>query len=272
MSLTASPVKATALQHGLPVLQPQDLAAPEFLSDLKSYDAELFLVVAFRILPPAVFTLPSHGTINLHASLLPKYRGAAPINWVLLNGESETGVTTFFIEEKVDTGKMQEAIPIPEHMVAGELAEALAELGADLIVKTVDGIEKGELVPHSQSGIVSSAPKISKEMGCLDWSQPTRKVYNQFRGLSPVPGVYSFLQDRLYKIPMMRPDAQSIPAETQPGQVIHIQPGHSFAVATADGSMQILQIQPEGRRSMSAAEFLRGYSLALGDLFEQTLV
>ncbi|NLP08880.1 methionyl-tRNA formyltransferase [bacterium] len=269
--MTASPVKLAAQRAGLPVLQPLSLTDPAFIAALQGFGAEVFIVVAFRILPPEVFTLPVRGAINLHASLLPSYRGAAPINWALLNGESRTGVTTFLIEKQVDTGRLllQKEIAIPDDMIAGELYQTLAVLGADLLLETLDGLESGRLQARPQSGVATAAPKINKEMGCIDWTQPTARIYNLYRGLSPIPGVYSYRQNRLFKFQRMRP--ASGPIQGDPGSVVEIQPGAGFTIATGDGALQILQLQPEGRRSLTADEFLRGYPLAPGDRFQSSV-
>jgi len=266
--MTASPVKIAAERAGLPVLQPLSLNDPAFIADLQGFGAEAFIVVAFRILPPEVFTLPARGAINLHASLLPNYRGAAPINWALLNGESRTGVTTFLIEKHVDTGQLllQKEIAIPDDMIAGELYQALAVLGADLLLETLDGLESGSLQPRPQSGVATAAPKIYKEMGCIDWTQPTTRIFNLYRALSPAPGVYSYCRNRLFKFQRMRP--ASGPVLADPGSVVEIQPGAGFSIATGDGAVQILQLQPEGKRSLTAGEFLRGYPLTRGDRFQ----
>jgi methionyl-tRNA formyltransferase len=272
--LTASSVKQKALLAGLDVLQPDSLSDIEFLSMLKSYEADLFVVVAFRVLPAAVFKMPARGVINLHASLLPQYRGAAPINWVLINGEKETGVSTFFIEEKVDTGNilLQRRMVIPDDMIAGELYEALGNMGADVLLETINGLQENRLVARPQVGSVTAAPKIHKELGCLDWTQSTQKIYNLFRGLSPIPGVYSHHHSKLFKFQKIRPGIGPVVPGFKPGSVVEIDPGNDFSIATVDGIVRILRLQPEGKRVMSAGEFLRGYPLAVGDLFTSAVI
>ncbi len=267
--MTATSVKLAGLREGLPILQPESLSDPGFLNALSSYHADLFVVVAFRILPAAVFKMPALGTINLHASLLPRYRGAAPINWALMNGEKETGVTTFLIDEKVDTGNilLQKSITVDEHMVAGELYELLRNIGADLVLQTVDGLAEKRLTPQRQIGTVTAAPKIGKEMGCIDWRQSTEKIYNLYRGLTPTPGVYSFLQNRLFKFPLMRPLHQFDMKGFEPGRII-ITRNSEMAVVCGDGALAVLKIQPEGKRTMDTAEFLRGTRLQAGDTFK----
>ena len=269
----ASAVKTCAVAAGVAVMQQEDLGDPDFIPSLAELAADLFVVVAFRILPPAVFNLPASGTINLHASLLPKYRGAAPINWALINGERETGVTTFFIEEKVDTGKilLQKKVPVADDMTAGELYAVLQQAGADLVVETVEGLADNRLQSTLQTGPTSAAPKIYKEMGCIDWFRSSREIYNLYRGLTPVPGVYSFHRGKLCKFLLMKPDATERIPQQEPGTVLHVsrQEGY-FSVQTADGSVQVHRVQLEGKKPLSVNEFLRGYALDEGDRFAQT--
>ena len=196
-----SDIKKTAIALNIPVLQPESLKDPDFIEQLKSFNAELFFVVAFRILPAVVFTLPSKGTINLHASLLPSFRGAAPINWALINGEKQTGVTTFFIEEKVDTGKilLQQSLDITPNMTAGELHDALAELGAEVVLNTVNGIDNETLSAVIQEGTVTQAPKITKEICEIDWSKSALDIHNFIRGLSPYPAAFTWYKNKNLK-------------------------------------------------------------------------
>ncbi|MBD3373464.1 methionyl-tRNA formyltransferase, partial [candidate division KSB1 bacterium] len=197
--MSHSAIKKVALDHDLFVLQPEDLQDPHFVDQLNRFKADLFIVVAFRILPYEVFTLPSKGTINLHASLLPKYRGAAPINWALIRGESETGVTTFFIDRQIDTGQwlMQKRIDIDPNITAGELYEQLKALGSDLVLQTIEGLESNTLQPKSQIGEVTKAPKINRELGFLEWQKPAPELHNLIRGLSPVPGCTTLFRDQV---------------------------------------------------------------------------
>jgi methionyl-tRNA formyltransferase len=268
--LKASAVKERALAAGLPVLQPENLSDPEFIQALGDLAADLFVVVAFRILPPAVFTLPGKGTINLHASLLPRYRGAAPINWALINGDSETGLTTFFIEEKVDTGNilLQKRVPIAGDMTAGELYAILQQRGAELIEETVDGLAEDRLQTVEQSGPVSAAPKIFKEMGSIDWSRSARDIYNLYRGLTPVPGVYSFVRGKMCKFLDMAPGTEK--AQDVPGTVARISDQGYFEVTTGDGTVRVLKVQLEGKKPLPVQEFLRGFALSVGERFLQS--
>lgn len=256
-----SPVKKAALQYGLPVLQPTNLKAPEFIEELRSYTPNLFVVVAFRMLPEQVWSIPAYGTFNLHASLLPQYRGAAPINWAIINGEKETGVTTFFIEHQIDTGHVifSDREPIHDEDTAGDLHDRLAMRGAKLVLKTVQAIESGDppTTPQPESGELRKAPKIFRETCQINWNQSTNQVINFIRGLSPYPGAWTVLNGKTYKI--LRASAFSSKEE---GQIAaYKQSGKSLLVKTADGWVSVLELQPEGRKKMTAEEFLRGNTL-----------
>jgi methionyl-tRNA formyltransferase len=265
--LRASPVKKVAQEMNLPLLQPDDLRDPEFLKQLKAVNADLFIVVAFRILPPEVFTIPPKGTVNLHASLLPKYRGAAPIHWAIIHGERETGVTTFFIEEKVDTGEiiLQEKVAIGDEETAGELSERLADLGARVLLQTVRLIASGEVHRKKQKGAASKAPKITREMCRIDWSKTAVELHNFVRGLSPEPAAFCLFRGKEVKIYRTRPhDART---NFGPGTVVGVEEDQ-INVATGKGVISILELQLPGKRRMSAADFLRGNRLEVGDVFE----
>ncbi|MGZ3927285.1 MAG: methionyl-tRNA formyltransferase, partial [Mucilaginibacter sp.] len=205
--LNVSAVKQYALDNNLRVLQPEKLKNEEFLEELRSLNADLQVVVAFRMLPEAVWNMPSKGTINLHASLLPQYRGAAPINWVLINGEKESGVTTFFLKHEIDTGDIlfTEKVTLTGHETAGELHDRLMYKGAGLLVKTVKGVESGRYSEHPQAELstgteLKNAPKIFKEDCKIDWNQPAEKVYNLIRGLSPYPTAFTILNEKILKV------------------------------------------------------------------------
>lgn len=197
--LKVSAVKEYALNHGLLILQPQSLKDPEFISSLNSLNADLQIVVAFRMLPKEVWSLPKLGTFNLHASLLPDYRGAAPINWAIINGEKETGVTTFFIDEEIDTGNiiLQEKITIESSETAGQLHDRLMKLGAQLVVHTAKAISEGNLTTISQKDVksVKMAPKLFRETCKLDWNRAAQEIYNKIRGLSPYPAAWGLLNN-----------------------------------------------------------------------------
>ncbi len=260
-----SAVKQAALAHGLPLLQPESLEDEAFLRSLRQTGAELFVVVAFRILPEAVLSIPPKGAVNLHASLLPKYRGAAPINWALINGERETGVTTFFIEKKVDTGKilLQQSTPVDDDMTAGELHDLLAQMGADLMLRTVDGIEAGTLQPREQVGEANRDPKLTRELEMIDWRRPARELHNLIRGLSPIPGASMFLRGREIKV--LRSQVVASEAAGLPGEVLVADPRSGWVVQTSDGALRLLTVKPEGKKIMSAEEFLRGNRIDCGE-------
>lgn len=264
-----TPIKTTALELNLPVFQPQDLNSIDFLQQIKALEADLFVVVAFRILPPEVFTLPPKGTVNLHASLLPKYRGAAPINWAIINGERETGVTTIFIQEKVDAGNiiLQKKVAIGDTETARELHDRLAEIGSDLLSQTLDLIDRGEAPGKPQVGEVSKAPKLTKDLGEIDWHQSNEQIRNLIRGLAPRPGAYTFMNGKLLKIYQSEP-VNSKDASPEPGEVVHSDTrSDSLIVATGKGHLRILSVQPEGKRRMSSQDFLKGYRIQPGEKF-----
>lgn len=205
MKLQESAAKKYAVEKGLKILQPEKLKNPQFLEELKSLNADLQIVVAFRMLPEVVWNMPPMGTINVHGSLLPQYRGAAPINWAIINGEKETGVTTFKLKHEIDTGDilLQEKIPISDNETADELHDVMKETGAQLLVKTVKGLMNGTLKETPQQNIEQSlkhAPKIFTETCKIDWSKPVDAVHNLIRGLSPFPGAFSYLNDKVLKI------------------------------------------------------------------------
>jgi len=258
-----SPVKAYAVGRGLPVLQPTNLKSAEFLQELESYNANLQVVVAFRMLPEVVWAMPELGTINLHASLLPQYRGAAPINWAIINGEKETGATTFFIRHEIDTGSIifQEKIEIKEDDTAGTLHDKLSHTGAQLVLKTVTAIASGDYPELSQPQNVElkKAPKIFKETCAIDWNNRSTDVVNFVRGLNPYPSAWTTFNGRTFKIHRVSV-ADPNGSTRQPGE--YETDGKSFLrVRTSDGWINILEMQPEGKKSMTTAEYFRGNSL-----------
>lgn len=263
----SSPIKEFARQQNLPLLQPEKLRDPIFLEQLRSLQPDLFVVVAFRILPPDVFTIPKLGAFNLHASLLPKYRGAAPIQWAIINGEQETGVTTFFLQEKVDTGNiiLQARLPIRENETAGELHDRLAEVGAEIVLHTVRLIEQGKVSPKPQDdSLATPAPKIFKEHCKIDWSTTARRIHNLIRGLSPKPAAFTThkgTQLKLYRSQLAQKKT-SHPAGTV------VQADQQLLVSTGDGVLEILELQQEGKKKLSTEEFLRGYRINVGERFE----
>ncbi|HYC84891.1 MAG TPA: methionyl-tRNA formyltransferase [Chryseosolibacter sp.] len=258
--LAPSPVKETAVKHNIPVLQPPNLKAPDFIDELKSYKANLQVVVAFRMLPEVVWAMPECGTFNLHASLLPQYRGAAPINWAIINGERETGVTTFFLKHDIDTGNVifQEKEPIGYDDTAGALYERLMNKGAGLVLRTVQAIATGEysLTPQSDSGALKHAPKIFKETCEINWNAPAEQVRNLVRGLSPYPAAWTQFNGKtfkIYRVSVLRDRSELVSAGT-----LNSDNKNYLYVRTLDGWVSIDELQPEGKKRMLTAEFFRG--------------
>jgi len=258
--IAASPVKASAISHNIPVLQPTNLKSPEFLEELKRYNANLQIVVAFRMLPEVVWSMPALGTFNLHASLLPQYRGAAPINWAIINGEKETGITTFFLQHEIDTGSIifQEKEPIAHDDTVGALYERLMNKGAGLVLKTVQAIQKGEYpsTPQPTSSIIKHAPKIFKETCEITWGKTTEEIRNFVRGLNPYPAAWCTLEGKVYKIYRVSPSELNDP--NKPVGEIKTDNKNYLAVKTTDGWVSIDELQPEGKRRMNIQDFFRG--------------
>lgn len=265
-----SPVKVFALQRGLTVLTPSSLADPLFSAQLSTLQPDLIVVVAFRILPPEIFAMAKHGAFNLHASLLPKYRGAAPINWAIISGETETGVTTFFLRKRVDTGSvlLQARVRIGPDETAGELHDKLAEVGAEIVLHTVRLIESGKAVAHEQDEkLASGAPKIFKEDCKIDWKKPAATVHNMVRGLSPAPTAWTTHGGRILKIFRTNVTGDGGRSGGDPGSVL-VAGGEKLEIQAGSGSVSILELQQEGRRRMRVDEFLRGYPVEAGETFD----
>ncbi len=257
--------KLMAERFDLPVLQPTKMKDPAFIESLRALKPEMMVVVAFgRILPPEILDLPPRGCVNLHASLLPKYRGAAPIQWAIINGEQETGVTTIRMDPGMDTGDilLHERVSILPEDTAGSLSVRMAERGADLLLRTLKGIESGEIVPAPQnSSEATMAPLLEKEAGEMDWAQPAVAIVNRIRGLSPWPGAYTFYRDERWRI--WKGALIDKTSEEMPGTILH-GGRESLPVATGRGLLQILEIQPENGRRMGIREFLAGHSVEAG--------
>lgn len=268
LKVAPTPVKRAAQKWNVPVFTPDNLSDESFIAELKELSADLFVVVAFRILPIAIFTMPRFGTINLHASLLPKYRGAAPINWAIINGETETGVTTFFIEERVDTGEwiLQRKISIGEAETAGELHDRLCLVGADVLVETVDLIEQGKSPRIKQQGDVTKAPKIKRETCHIDWNKDGVSIYNLIRGLSPFPRAFSLFKGKEFKICKSNIESVDPVQNGLPGEIASVA-NEKFSVITGKGLLAITEVQPENKRRMTTAEYLRGHTITAGDRF-----
>lgn len=275
MKLQQSAVKQYAVEKGLTILQPEKLKKPEFLQALKSLKADLQVVVAFRMLPEAVWDMPPMGTINVHASLLPQYRGAAPINWAVINGEKETGVTTFKLQHEIDTGNilLQERITIGEDETAGDIHDKLKVAGAELLLKTVKSLADGTLKETPQSAITDGsienkyssltthsslkhAPKIYTDTCRIDWNKPVDAIYNLIRGLSPYPGAFTIFDNKVLKI--YKSEKEYATPSTAPGT--YITDGKTFLkFACPDGYISVKELQLEGKRKMNIEDFLRGY-------------
>jgi len=264
--LTPSPVKLLAQREQIPLLQPLKMKDPEFLHSLAGWKPDLIVVAAFgRILPPVILSLPPRGCINVHASLLPKYRGAGPIQWAIINGETETGITTMLMDEGMDTGAMllQETIPITPDDTAGTLSPRLAELGGRLLVKTITRLKAGTLVPRPQdSSRATLAPLLKKEDGAIDWALPATVLANRVRGLSPWPGAYTIVAggDRWT---IWRALALPGPVTNQPGVVVATT-NEAIHVATGEGVLAVMELQSANSRRMAVSQYLAGHSIAVG--------
>ncbi|MDD6132729.1 MAG: methionyl-tRNA formyltransferase [Bacteroidales bacterium] len=267
-----SPVKQYAVAHGLKLMQPANLKEPEFVEELRSLNADLQIVIAFRMLPEIVWSMPPMGTFNLHASLLPKYRGAAPINRAVMNGETETGVTTFFLKHEIDTGDIiqQVAVPIEIDDDVETVYDRLMHLGASLVLETVEAILAGTVKPIEQEKLLTTgeeptpAPKIFKEDCRIDWTKTSWEVYNHIRGLSPYPAAWSAFVDAQGTEYQFKVFKTSHPEKFQsspvaPGTIEYTK--HTIKIACADGFIEILSLQLAGKKRMSSDEFLRGFNL-----------
>jgi methionyl-tRNA formyltransferase len=265
MQLQQSAVKKYAVEKGLHILQPEKLKNPEFLAELKSLHADVQTVVAFRMLPEVVWNMPPMGTINVHGSLLPQYRGAAPINWAVINGEAYTGVTTFKLQQEIDTGNilLSHKIKIEETDTAGTVHDKLKELGANLLLKTIQGLAEGNLVEQPQSEIANQksetihhAPKLFTETGNIDWNNPVNEVYNLIRGLSPYPAAYTSLHGKTLKLFSVekineQPNIEAGAYKTDEKNFLQF--------ASSSGYINVLELQLEGKKRMGIKDFLRGY-------------
>jgi len=260
MQLQQSAVKQFALEHQLPIAQPEKLKSPEFFAQIQSWQPDLQIVVAFRMLPESIWSFPPMGTLNVHGSLLPKYRGAAPINWAIINGEKETGVTTFKLQHAIDTGAilLQEPIPITPNMTAGELHDRMMEVGAKTLVTTLNGLIAGTIQAKPQEEALASihAPKIFTKDCLIDWHQPVEQIHNLIRGLAPFPGAITKVDGKLVKL-----FSTSIIKENTIEPIgSFVTDGKTYArFACSDGYIQLNDIQWEGKKRMPITDFLRGY-------------
>ncbi len=266
--LAAPPVKELALQHGIPVFQPHKLRQPEAVAELQALAPDLIVVVAYgQILPKSVLDIPAHGCINVHASLLPRYRGAAPINKVIIDGETETGITTMYMDVGLDTGDMlvKRALPIGPEETAGELHDRLAVLGRETMEETLRQLCAGILQREVQDDAQSTyAPMMKKEDGRIDWSRSATEVHNQVRGLDPWPGAYTSLNGELLKLARTSPETNG---EELPGTVVAADQD-GVRIACGNGSLLVRELQLAGRKRLGAADFLRGCPLEPGATLE----
>lgn len=259
MKIQESAVKKYAVAHNIPVLQPTKLKDPTFIEELRNYHADIQVVIAFRMLPEVVWNMPPLGTVNLHASLLPDYRGAAPINWAIINGETETGVSTFLLKHEIDTGDiiLREKVSIPTDMNAGQLHDILMQVGANVIVNTLKVIESGAYTPIPQrNSSTKIAPKLFTPDCIIDWNQSTLSIYNKIRGLSPYPGAITQLNGKLYKIYSATYSIE--PSNLQSGE-LKTDNRQQFSFRSNDGFIHVQEIQLEGKKRMSITNFLKGY-------------
>lgn len=258
--LIESAVKKYALEKGLKVLQPPKFKNPEFLADLKALKADLQIVVAFRMLPEVVWDMPRLGTFNLHGSLLPKYRGAAPINWAVINGEKETGATTFFIQHAIDTGDVlfQDKIPIGENDTAGDVHDQMMHMGAELVLKTVKAIESNNYTLQKQDdSLASKAPKIFHETCEINFEQPTKKVHDFIRGMSPYPAAWTKVDGIVFKI---LKTSQELTEHDLPVGKIVTDNKRWLKFSTPDGFILVHELQMQGKRRMNIKDFLNGFN------------
>jgi methionyl-tRNA formyltransferase len=268
LKLNRPPVKRLAEQIGVPILQPERLKSRSFREELGAWQADLFVVVAFRILPVSILAIPPKGSVNLHASLLPKYRGAAPIQWAIVNGEHETGVTTFFLDRDVDTGSilMQQPTPIGPDETGGQLHDRMMKEGAVLLGATVDAIGTGVAKSLRQEGESTSAPKLLKADGLLDWTQSAKTLHNRIRGLNPYPMAFTHRGDKTLRVLSSRLSGSDAEAGGRlPGEILTVEGSQGIRVQTGHGSLLITELQPEGKKRMAAEAFVRGYRMAAGD-------
>jgi methionyl-tRNA formyltransferase len=265
-ALARPAVKQTALERGFTVYQPKRVREPEFFETLRRLNPDVIVVAAYgQILPAAILTLPRYGCINIHASLLPAYRGAAPINWAIIRGDQETGVTIMQMDEGMDTGGilLQQSVGIDARDTAGTLTEKLSGLGANLIVQALPLLAAGSLKPAAQNDAKATpAPLLKKEDGLIDWTLPADEIGNRVRGLTPWPGAYTFLDRAMIKILA----SQAVTGQGEPG-VISVENQNTLSVGTGSGLLQITMLQPAGKKAMSAQDFLRGHRGVAGKKF-----
>ena len=267
-NLQASPVKQKALEYNLPVLQPEKIKTEEFTAELEKLQPDLIVVVAFgQILSQRILDIPPLGCVNVHASLLPRYRGAAPIHWSIINGEKETGVTTMLMDAGLDTGDMllMDKVTITEEMTTEELHDQLMAMGGKLLAETIDGLANGTITPEKQDDSISNyAGMLNKETGHIDWSKSAVEIHNLIRGLNSWPVAWSMKDGKNYKF--WRTKVENRNSDKAPGTVVELRK-NSFCLATGEGLLEVLEIQPPSKKRMSAGDLLRGHGVAVGDIF-----
>lgn len=267
-NLQASPVKQKALEYNLPVLQPEKIKTEEFTAELERLQPDLIVVVAFgQILSQRILDIPPLGCVNVHASLLPRYRGAAPIHWSIINGEKETGVTTMLMDAGLDTGDMllKDKVAITEEMTTEELHDQLMAMGGKLLAETIDGLANGTITPEKQDDSISNyAGMLNKETGHIDWSKSAVEIHNLIRGLNSWPVAWSMKDGKNYKF--WRTKVENGNSDKAPGTVVELRK-NSFCLATGEGLLEVLEIQPPSKKRMSAGDLLRGHGVAVGDIF-----
>lgn len=267
-NLQASPVKQKALEYNLPVLQPEKIKTEEFTAELEKLQPDLIVVVAFgQILSQRILDIPPLGCVNVHASLLPRYRGAAPIHWSIINGEKETGVTTMLMDVGLDTGDMllKDKVTITEEMTTEELHDQLMAMGGKLLAETIDGLANGTITPEKQDDSISNyAGMLNKETGHIDWSKSAVEIHNLIRGLNSWPVAWSMKDGKNYKF--WRTKVENSNSDKTPGTVVELRK-NSFCLATGEGLLEVLEIQPPSKKRMSAGDLLRGHGVAVGDIF-----
>jgi methionyl-tRNA formyltransferase len=266
--MSQPPVKEFAARKGIPVIQPQSVRSPAFFEDLAALDPDVISVVAYgRIIPPQILKLPPFGCINVHGSLLPRYRGAAPIQWSIINGDEKTGITTMLMDEGLDTGDMllQEETVITDDDNAFTLGSRLSEMGALLLVKTLKGLQDHSIMPLPQKGEPTYAPPLKKEDGKIDWSMPAKKISGLIRGTYPWPGAYCYIAGE--KITIIRAGVAGDICDGVHGSIVKVS-GAEMLVATGGGVLSVSEVKPEGKRSMSASAFLNGRRIKEGTSFD----
>ncbi len=265
-SLAPTAVKAYALEKGLTVWQPKKASAQDFIEQVAALEPDVIVVIAYgQILKPKLLDVPKLFCMNIHASLLPKYRGAAPINWALINGDTETGVTTMKMDAGMDTGDMllKASMKIEPHHTATDLHDALSEMGAELALKTLDRLEAGDLIPEAQdSSLATMAPKMNKTDGLIDWNQPAEAIHNRVRGFEPWPGTYTFLHNKRWRLGKTE-TTTGVDSDT-PGEIVRIS-DYGLEVGTGQGRLILKEIQPEGKKRMDVKSFLAGHPIKPGE-------